>query len=80
MPINKNSLLDATTALSGSEVTHISMLVVVLTMVRYPDMTEDNPMKEICIRIYITSVLTHALAVIWIIGARSRRFRASNIG
>ena len=80
MPINKNSLLDATIALSGSEITHISMLIVVLSMVRYPDMNEDNPMKEICEKIYFTSVSTHALAVIWIIGARSRRFRASNFG
>ena len=78
MPINKNSLLDATIALSGSEVTHISMLVVVLTMVQYPDMDAENALFEICERIFITSVLTHALATIWIIGMRSRRFRASN--
>ena len=68
MPINKNSLLDATIAMSGSEITHISMLIVVLSLVRYPDMKDDNSLKEVCEKIYITSVLTHALAVIWIIG------------
>ena len=41
--INKNSIVDGYMALSGSEITHVALLIVLLTVVHYPsDIDKDD--------------------------------------
>lgn len=79
--INKNSLMDAYLALSGSELSHIGMLVAVLAFLHYPSkMDDDFEFKNNCEQIYVLSVITHALGIFVIIMMRWRPFKASYIG
>ena len=66
--INKNSIVDGYMALSGSEITHIALLVVLLTVVHYPsDIDKDDRLGEICEQIFFLSAMTHGTAFIWVV-------------
>ena len=79
--INKNSLMDAYLALSGSELSHIGMLVAVLAFLQYPSkMDDDFEYKDVCEQIYVLSVITHALGIFVIILMKWRPFKASYAG
>ena len=79
--INKNSLMDAYLALSGSELSHIGMLIAVLAFLQYPyKMSDDNEYKNTCEQIYVLSVITHALGILVIILMRWRPFKSSYFG
>ena len=79
--INKNSLMDAYLALSGSELSHFGMLIAVLAFLPYPHkMSDDFEYKNNCEQIYVLSVITHALGIFVIVFMRWRPFKASYLG
>lgn len=74
--IEKNSLLNAYTAL-GSSTTHFAMLVALMTTIHYPQALIEDNYPEVYIQLvylFQLSVVTHGLAVILAIPMKFERF------